>query len=141
MKPNNNAYKSSVHNWCCSSLETLSSSGVDGSKSDSTVIAQDESPSKPFRFINSENVLYKFKLSELEESSSYDPEYTLDQGDNGSHNDITTVLFTRRKIEQEAKNFVANLRENTVIQNLEQRISRNSTLNCCWPRAPLLPLD
>jgi hypothetical protein len=28
-----------------------------------------------------------------------------------------------------------------VIQNLEQRISRNSTLNCCWPRAPLLPLD
>ena len=112
-----------------------SSSGLVGLENDSTIIVQEDA-TEPSRFINSDNVLYKFKLSELEESNGYDPDYSLDQGDNGSQNDIMTVLFTRRNIEQEAKNFVANLGTNVVIQELELRISRNSALNCFCPGAP-----
>ena len=113
---------------------------MDESKSDSRIIIQDDA-TKPSRFINSDNILYKFQSvdHELEESSNnFSGEYNLEQGDNSSQNDIITVLFTRRYIEQAAKNFVANLGANNVIEELNLKVSRNS---CCWSRAPLVPVD
>lgn len=121
-------------------LETQSSLSLEGSKSDSTIIIQEDA-TKPSHFINSDNILYKFKSHELDESlSSYHPEYHADQGDNGSQNDIITVLFTRRNIEQEAKNFLSTLDRNNVIEYLQERVRMNSS-SCCLPRAPLLIVD
>lgn len=98
-----------------------------------TIIQEDDATAS--RFMNSDCILYKFQALELDESlSSYHPEYHSDQCDHGCQNDIATVLFTRRNIEQQAKNFLGTLDENAVVmQELKRKLSsRNSSSNCCW---------
>ena len=122
-------------------LDTRSSINVESSGSGNTIIIQEDAI-KPSRFIDSEKVLYKFKMPELEESlSDCHPEYFSDQADNGSEVGITTVLFTRRNIEQEAKQFLNSLGRNAVLDELQNRITNNSKPNCCWPSGPLLIVD
>ena len=105
---------------------------------ESTVVIQEEG-TKPTRFVNSRNVLYQFKTLDLEESvESYHPEYNEGQADDVSQNDILTVLFTRRNIEENAREFLANMEASAFLQGLEDKLRRSSISNCCWARAPLL---
>ncbi|XP_028391251.1 uncharacterized protein LOC114516081 isoform X2 [Dendronephthya gigantea] len=122
------------------SAETRSSLSADGLKSDNKIITREEGDT-PQHFCDSENVLYKFKSSDFEESlCSLDPENYIDQGDNDDQKDIITVLFTRRNIERDAKTFLDTHETTCVVEELQDKIKRNTT-NCCWPSAPLLPVN
>ena len=118
---------------CCTCLlETQCSlSGT----SDSAIISQEDA-TKPSRFIDSENVLYKFESPELDESiSSYHSEYHSDQSDNDNENSLVTVLFTRRNIDEDAKHFLnTTLHANAVVEELKEKLKRHSPAGCsCWP--------
>lgn len=108
--------------------DSKSSVGEDYFKCENTVIIHKDARTRS-RFVNSREVLYKFKFTELEDSTSnYYPDYNIDAGVNCSNQkEIITVLFTRRNVEQEARDFFINLGENCAVKELEKKLREKSS--------------
>ena len=101
----------------------------------STIVREDSGEGS--RFSDSKTVLYKFQLSDVEESFHViNEEYQVITSDHKTRDDLLHVLFTRRNTEREANRFLAELGENEVLQELTEKyaLHHHSMMNCCRPR-------